>query len=68
MKGLMKACSGGSAMWRGIGLLKEYVGECAGNRSVGRPRKRRNDTVKVCLKKRGSDIKQRKFSVFLLFL
>ena len=41
MKGLMKACSGGSAMWigwRGIGL-----GECASSRSVSRPRKRWTD-------------------------
>ena len=29
-----------------------YVGECAGSRSVGRPRKRRIDTVKECLKKK----------------
>ena len=28
-----------------------YVGECAGNRSVGRPWKRWTDTVKDCLKK-----------------
>ena len=30
-----------------------YVGECAGSRSVSRPRKRWIDTVKGCLKKRG---------------
>ena len=35
-----------------------YVGECAGNRSVGRPQKRWIDTVKECLRKRGLDIKQ----------
>ena len=34
-----------------------YVGECAGSRSVGSPRKRWIDTVKNCLKKRGSDIR-----------
>ena len=28
-----------------------YVGECAGSRSVSRPRKRWINTVKVCLKK-----------------
>ena len=28
-----------------------YVGECAGSRSLGRPRKRWTDTVKECLKK-----------------
>ena len=27
---------------------RAYVGECAGSRSVGRPWKRRNDTVKEC--------------------
>ena len=30
-----------------------YVGDCAGSRSVGRPRKRWIDTVNECLKKRG---------------
>ena len=29
-----------------------YVGECAGSRSVGRPRKRWTDTVKDCLRKK----------------
>ena len=29
-----------------------YVGECAGSRSVGRPRKKLIDIVKNCLKKR----------------
>ena len=28
-----------------------YVGECAGSRSVGRPRKRWTNTVKDCLKR-----------------
>ena len=40
---LMKAFSGGSAMrrkWRMIGSPRVYVGDCAGSRSVGRPRKR----------------------------
>ena len=35
-----------------------YIGECAGSRSVGRPRKRWTDTVKDCLKKRGLDVRQ----------
>ena len=35
-----------------------YVGECAGSRSVGRPRKRWIDTVKDCLKKRRLDVRQ----------
>ena len=34
-----------------------YVRECAGSRSVGRPRKRSIDTVKDCLKKRGLDFR-----------
>ena len=35
-----------------------YIGECAGSRSVGRPRKRWIDTVKECLRKRGLDFRQ----------
>ena len=35
-----------------------YVGECAGSRSVGRPRKRWTNTVKECLKRRGLNITQ----------
>ena len=35
-----------------------YVGECAGNRSVGRSRKRWIDTVKECLRKKGLDVRQ----------
>ena len=35
-----------------------YVGECAGSRSVGRPRKRWIFTVKDYLKKRGLDVRQ----------
>ena len=37
-----------------------YVGECAGSRSVGRPRKRWIDTVKECLRKRGLVVRQAK--------
>ena len=37
-----------------------YVGECAGTRSVGRPRKRSIDTVKECLKKRSLAVRQAK--------
>ena len=44
--------------WRWTGWLREYVGECAGSRSVGRPRKRWIDSVKECLRKRGLDIRQ----------
>ena len=35
-----------------------YVGECAGNRSVGKLRKRWTDTVKECLSKRGLDVRK----------
>ena len=35
-----------------------FVGECAGSCSVGRPRKRWIDNIKVCLKKRGLDVRQ----------
>ena len=52
----MKVFFNGSAIgreWRMIGLL----GECAGSRSVGRPRKRWIDTVKDCLKKRGLGVR-----------
>ena len=61
MKGLIKACSGGLAIWRrwrGIGLLRIYVGVCAGSCLVGRVWKRWVDTVKECLKKRGLDVRQ----------
>ena len=40
-----------------------YVGECAGSRSVGRPKKRWIDTVKDCLKKRGFDVRQSRIMV-----
>ena len=35
-----------------------YVGGCAGSCPVGRPRKRWIDTVKLCLRKTGLNIKQ----------
>ena len=35
-----------------------YVGECAGSRSVSKPRKRWIDTVNDCLRKRGLGIRQ----------
>ena len=37
---------------------KLYVGECAGSRSVGSPRKRWIDIVKDCLGKRGLGARQ----------
>ena len=42
-----------------------YVGECAGNRSVGRPQKIWVDTMKACLKKRGLDVRQARRMVLL---
>ena len=48
-------------MWRGwriIGLLRVYVGECAGSHSLDRPWKRWTDTVKDCLRKRSLDVRQ----------
>ena len=38
--------------WRRIGMLRVYVGECAGSRLVGSLRKRSIDTVKYCVTKR----------------
>ena len=40
-----------------------YVGECPGNRSVGRPRKRWIYTVKERLSKRGSNVRQARRTV-----
>ena len=40
------------------------VGECAGSRSFGRPRKRWIDTVKNCLKKRGLDVREARRLVY----
>ena len=37
---------------------KVYAGECAGNHSVGKPRKRWIYTIEDCLKKGGLDVKQ----------
>ena len=37
-----------------------YVEKCAGSRSVGKPRKRRIDIMKECLRKRGLDVRQAK--------
>ena len=57
MKGLMKACSVGSVMWRGsrgVGLPRESMWDCAGSHSVGRPRKRWIDTMK----KSGLDVRK----------
>ena len=56
MKRLMKMFSEGSAIWRGwrmSGLMRVYVGECAGSHSVGKPWKKCIDTLKDCLKKKG---------------
>ena len=37
-----------------------YKRECAGSHSVGKPRKKWNDTVNECLKKRGFDVREAK--------
>ena len=62
MKGLMKACFGVSAyverMEKDRIAKRVYIGECAGSRSVDRPRMKWIDMVKECLKKRGLDINQ----------
>ena len=39
-------------------MLRKYVVECAGSRSVGSPQKRLIDTMKECLKKRGLDVRE----------
>ena len=38
--------------------MRVYVGECAGSHIVGRLWKRWIDTMKDCLKKRGSGVRQ----------
>ena len=51
-KRLKKAFSDNLAKWREwrtAGLLRVYVGVCAGSRSVGSLRKSWIDTVKECL-------------------
>ena len=55
-KRLMKVFSDGSAMrreWRVTGSLRDSMWERAGSRLVGRPRKRRSDTVKKSGLERG---------------
>ena len=44
-------------MEKGSIAKKVYVGECAGSHSLGRLRRRWNDTVKDCLRKRGVNIR-----------
>ena len=59
MKGLMKMCSSGSAMWRGLRAIGfPRVGVCAGSRSVGGPQRKWIDNVKECLRKRGLNVRQ----------
>ena len=41
-----------------------YVGDCAGSRSLGKPRKRWIDNVKDCWKKRGLDVRQARRMVY----
>ena len=59
MKGLMRVSfSHVEKMKRDRIAKRVYVGECADNHLVGRPRKRWIDNVKECLRKRGLDIRQ----------
>ena len=66
MKGVDERIDEGVLRWIGhVERMKNdriakrvYEGECAGSCSVGRPRKRWIETVKNCLKNRGSDIRQ----------
>ena len=63
MKGLDERIDEGMLQWFGYVerdriAKRGYVGECAGNHSVGRLRKRWIDTVKECSKKRGFDVRQ----------
>ena len=48
------------SMENDMNAKRVYAGECAGSRSVGRPRKRWIDTMKDYLKKRGLDVRQSK--------
>ena len=41
-----------------IGFLRDSTQECAGSRSVGKPRKRWIDNSKEYLRKRGLDVSQ----------
>ena len=43
---------------RGMIAKRAYAREFVGSRSAGRPRKRWLDTVKVCLRKKGLDVRQ----------
>ena len=44
-----------------------YVGECGGVRLAGRPRKRWNDYVNECLKKRDLNVGQARRIVFDMY-
>ena len=44
-------------------VKRVYLGECAGSRTLDRPRKRLIDTVKDCLKKMGLDVRQARIMV-----
>ena len=57
-EGVLRSFGHVERMGRDRIVKRVYVGECAGSHSVDRPRKRWNDTVKECLKKRGLDVRQ----------
>ena len=58
MKGVNEKIEDVDRMENDRSAKRVYVGECAGSRSVGRPRKRWIDTGKDFLKKRGLDVRQ----------
>ena len=66
MKGVLERIDEGILRWFGhvermendMIAKRVYVGECAYSRSVGWLWKRRIDTMKKCLMKRGLDVRQ----------
>ena len=57
-KGLLRWFRYVERMEKDRNAKRVYGGECAGSRSLGRPRKRMTDTVKEGFKKRGLDVRQ----------
>ena len=57
-EGVLRWCGHVERMESDSIAKRVYVGECAGSRSEGRPRKRWIDTVKECLRKSVLDVRQ----------
>ena len=57
-EGLLRWFGHVERMENGRIAMRAYIGECTGNLSVGRQRKRWIDTVEDCLKKRDLDVRQ----------